>query len=101
MTLRSHQAETRRLAREIAAGSPVRRIIEAVTPGGGKSALPGILADELIPAVVDRVLWVVPRNTLRDQGEGDFPEWSRYRIRAAGNEVFLGADITTRDGNGV
>ncbi|MDD5305133.1 MAG: hypothetical protein PHS14_18700 [Elusimicrobia bacterium] len=86
MTDRSHQAATRRIAREIAAGAPVRTIIESVTPGGGKSALPGILADELAPAVADRLLWVVPRDSLRGQGEADFPEWSRYRIRAAGNE---------------
>lgn len=85
--LRSHQAATLRLAREIAAGSPVREVFEAVTPGGGKSALPGILANELFPAVADRLLWVVPRNSLREQAEGDFPEWSRYRIRAAGNEA--------------
>ncbi len=87
MNLRHHQAETSRLAREIAAGALTRIIIESVTPGGGKSALPGILADELVPAVADRLLWVVPRNSLREQGETDFPEWSRYRIRAAANEA--------------
>lgn len=88
MTDRLHQAATRRIAQEIAAGSGVSTIYESVTPGGGKSALPGILADRLIPAgIVDHLLWVVPRNTLREQGEGDFPEWSRYRIRAAGNEA--------------
>lgn len=84
---RLHQAATREIARQIAQGAPIRRLIASVTPGGGKSALPGILADELMPAVADRILWVVPRNSLRDQGEGDFPEWSRYRIRAAGNEA--------------
>lgn len=84
---RTHQAATRAIARRIAAGEPIRTIIASVTPGGGKSALPGVLADELFPAVADRILWVVPRNSLRDQGEGDFPEWSRYRIRAAGNEA--------------
>jgi len=86
MTDRSHQAATRALARAIALGSRIRTIIESVTPGGGKSALPGILADELMPAIADRLLWVVPRDSLRGQGEADFPEWSRYRIRAAGNE---------------
>jgi superfamily II DNA or RNA helicase len=86
MTLRSHQLATAHIADEIAAGAPIRRIYASVTPGGGKSALPGILADRLMPGIADRILWVVPRNTLREQGEGDFPEWSRYRIRAAGNE---------------
>ena len=87
MNLRTHQAETARLADAIAAGAPIRTIYESVTPGGGKSALPGILADRLFGRVADRILWVVPRNSLRDQGEGDFPEWSHYRIRAAGNEA--------------
>ena len=84
--LRRHQAETAALADSIAAGTPIRRVYVSVTPGGGKSALPGILADRLLPAVADRLLWVVPRDSLRGQGEADFPEWSRYRIRAAGNE---------------
>ncbi len=87
MTLRTHQAKTARIADLIAAGAPIRRIYASVTPGGGKSALPGILADRLIPKIADRILWVVPRNTLREQGEGDFPDWSRFRIRAAGNEL--------------
>lgn len=87
MTLRSHQVAVARIADSIAQGAPIQRIYAGVTPGGGKSALPGILADRLIPAVADNILWVVPRNTLREQGEGDFPEWSRYRIRAAGNEI--------------
>ena len=87
MTDRSHQAAFRRIAREIAQGAPIKRIIAPVTPGGGKSALPGILADELISSIADRIAWVVPRNSLRSQGEGDFPGWSRFRIRAAGNEA--------------
>ncbi len=86
MTLRRHQADLAAVAEGIARGSGVRDIFAAVTPGGGKSALPGILADRLIGPVVDRILWVVPRNSLRDQGERDFPDWSRYRIRSAGNE---------------
>jgi superfamily II DNA or RNA helicase len=87
MNLRRHQAETVRIADRIAAGEDIREIFESVTPGGGKSALPGILADRLMPEIADRLLWVVPRNTLREQGESDFPEWSHYRIRAAGNEA--------------
>ena len=85
-TLRAHQAETDRIACEIAAGLPITEIFESVTPGGGKSALPGILANRLIGPVVDRILWIAPRSALREQGEADFPAWSRFRIRAAGNE---------------
>jgi superfamily II DNA or RNA helicase len=87
MTDRAHQSATRRIAREIAAGAPIRRVYESVTPGGGKSRLPGILLDELAPDVADRILWVAPRDALRAQGEADFPESSRYRIRAARNEA--------------
>jgi len=87
VTLRRYQAETAAIADRILAGYPVNRIYVSVTPGGGKSALPGILADKLLGPFADRILWVVPRNSLRDQGESDFPEWSRYRIRAAGNEA--------------
>jgi superfamily II DNA or RNA helicase len=87
VTLRRHQAEAVALADRIAAGKGIRRVYVSVTPGGGKSALPGILAERLIPSVADRLLWVVPRDSLRAQGEADFPEWSRYRIRAAGNEA--------------
>lgn len=87
MTLRRHQAAFDYLAALIREGSPIRDIYASVTPGGGKSALPGILADRLIGHTIDRILWVVPRNSLRDQGEDDFPAWSRYRIRAAGNEL--------------
>jgi superfamily II DNA or RNA helicase len=64
----------------------VPRTYIPATPGAGKSSLPGIFADRLIGPVIDHVLWVVPRNSLRDQGEADFPDWSRFRIRAAGNE---------------
>jgi len=87
VTPRRHQAELARIAARIARGERIDRILVSVTPGGGKSALPGILADRLIPEFADRILWVVPRNALRDQGERDFPSWSRYRIRAAGNEL--------------
>ncbi len=87
MILRKHQAEVDRIAVSIAGGAPIKRLLISVTPGGGKSALPGILAERLFPFVADRIMWVVPRDSLRAQGEEDFPVWSRYRIRAAGNET--------------
>lgn len=86
-TLRSHQAETDHIACEIASGAPITDIFESVTPGGGKSALPGLIANRLIGPVIDKLLWIAPRSALREQGEADFPEWSRFRIRAAGNEA--------------
>ena len=56
----------------------VRDILAAVTPGGGKSLLPVIAAARLIAAgVVDRVCWIVPRESLRLQAEEAFadPAW--------------------------
>jgi superfamily II DNA or RNA helicase len=86
--LRKHQAEIEALAWRIHEGEAITKIYAAVTPGGGKSALPPILSDILIGGnAFDSIVWVVPRNSLRDQGEGDFASWSQrgFRIRAAGN----------------
>ena len=90
MILRKHQAEVDNLCLEIRAGRSVRSVLASVTPGGGKSALPVILCEHLIPEHADRFLWVVPRNSLKYQGESEFidPRWStRHRLRAVnGNE---------------
>ena len=72
----------------------VRDILAAVTPGGGKSLLPVIAAAELIAAGrAERVVWVVPRDSLRLQAEEAFadPGWRdalghRLSVRAADNE---------------
>ena len=72
----------------------VRKILAAVTPGGGKSLLPVIAAHTLIAAGrVDRVVWVVPRDSLRLQAEEAFadPLWRAafghaLSVRAADNE---------------
>lgn len=88
MILRKHQRETAEACREILSGKPVSEIILSVTPGGGKSFVPVILADNLIPAIADKICWVVPRNSLKYQGEEEFcdPRWNTdKRIRAAGN----------------
>ena len=102
MTLRKHQAEVVAACREILDGSPIREIILSVTPGGGKSFVPVILADNLIPAVVEKLCWVVPRNALKYQGEAEFlnARWgTSCRIRAVDGpqELSRGCDgfITT------
>ncbi len=95
MGLRSHQAEMQQVCREIKAGRlPVRLIIVPVTPGGGKSLLPQIIAKELIPSVADRICWVVPRDSLRAQGENGFVDpkdraviGHALKIRADMNDV--------------
>ena len=95
-SLRSHQAQVAGLVQAIAAGEldGVRDILAAVTPGGGKSLLPVIAAAILIAAgTVERVVWVVPRDSLRLQAEEAFadPGWRAtlghaLQVRAADNE---------------
>ena len=70
-----------------------RDILAAVTPGGGKSLLPVLAAHTLIGAgLVERVCWVVPRDSLRLQAEEAFadPTWRQalghaLSVRAADN----------------
>ena len=70
-----------------------RDILAAVTPGGGKSLLPVIAAARLVAAgVVERVVWIVPRDSLRLQAEEAFadPAWRAalghaLSVRAADN----------------
>lgn len=88
LKLRKHQYEMVDVCREILAGEPIRDIVLSVTPGGGKSFVPVIIADNLIPAIAEKICWVVPRNSLKYQGEKEFcdPRWhSDKRIRAADN----------------
>ena len=98
-SLRRHQAEVAGIAGALAAGeaSDVSDILAAVTPGGGKSLLPVIAASRLIAAgVVDRICWVVPRDSLRLQAEEAFADttWRTtlghaLSIRAADNSSDL------------
>src|SRR3954470_6435942 len=99
--MRRHQEGGGRLCRAVAGGAAgLTDILAAVTPGGGKSALPVIAAARLLGAVppgrsepvVERVCWVVPRDTLRRQAEEAFvdPAWRAFlghahAIRAAEN----------------
>ena len=93
--LRTHQARVAAIVQAIAAGEAegVADILAAVTPGGGKSLLPVIAASRLIAAgVVERVCWVVPRDSLRLQAEEAFadPAWRAalghgLSVRAADN----------------
>ena len=93
--LRSHQALLLKIVQAMAAGEAedVRDILAAVTPGGGKSLLPVLAASTLMRAgIVDRVCWVVPRDSLRLQAEEAFadPHWRAalghgLAVRAAEN----------------
>ena len=92
--LRSHQQRLAGVVTAIATGQlDARDILAAVTPGGGKSLLPVLAAVPLIRAdLIDRVCWVVPRDSLRLQAEEAFadPGWRaalghRLSVRAADN----------------
>lgn len=94
--LRTHQSALANLVAAIASGeaTDVNDILAAVTPGGGKSLLPVIAAAELVRAgIVERICWVVPRDSLRLQAEEAFadPAWRAalrhgLSVRAADNE---------------
>ncbi len=73
--LRSHQRRLARLVEAIATGqTEARDIFAAVTPGGGRSLLPALAATRLIVAVlVERICWVVVRNSLQLQAEQRSP----------------------------
>ena len=93
--LRTHQAQIAAIVRAVASGeaSQITDILAAVTPGGGKSLLPVIAASTLLAAgIIDRVCWVVPRDSLRLQAEEAFadPVWRSVlnhavTLRAADN----------------
>ena len=92
-SLRHHQQAVADACRDILAGAEITEIVLSVTPGGGKSFVPVILAENLIPRVAERICWVVPRNALKYQGEAEFtdPRWrTARRIRAADN----GSDLS-------
>src|ERR671921_1701848 len=94
--LRTHQQALAGLVAAMTRGETtgVTDILAAVTPGGGKSLLPVIAAARLIEAGhVERICWVVPRDSLRLQAEEAFadPVWRAalghaLSVRAADNE---------------
>jgi superfamily II DNA or RNA helicase len=92
--LRTHQRLVAGVVEAIATGqTELADILAAVTPGGGKSLLPVIAAARLVAAgVVDRICWIVPRDSLRLQAEEAFadPAWRAalghaVSVRAAEN----------------
>src|SRR4051795_9751808 len=95
--LRSHQRQLVGVIEAIASGrTNARDILAAVTPGGGKSLLPVIAASRLIASgMVERVCWVVPRDSLRLQAEEAFadPAWRA----ALGHSLALRAADNTPD----
>ncbi len=80
MQLRRHQRELAEICEEILGGRGLKDIVCAVTPGGGKSLLPQILATRLIPAIADALCWIVPRSVLQDQGARGFQDPSHRTL---------------------
>jgi superfamily II DNA or RNA helicase len=72
MKLRRHQRELEHICKDILDGRNLTDLVCAVTPGGGKSLLPQILAARLIPLIADALCWIVPRSVLQDQGARGF-----------------------------
>lgn len=87
--LRRHQEEARDRARSIIAGVVTERLtVAGVTPGGGKSALYAIFANELLQAgFIDYVCIVTPRSSLAIQTAEGFliDGLTRFRARRADN----------------
>ena len=94
MTLRKHQQQFRdEIANVPDDGDSYKEILVHATPGAGKSALPVIATDLIKRGLADRICWVVPRDSLRTQGEQNFldPFFRKMlghncMIRAASNE---------------
>ncbi|WP_372395374.1 DEAD/DEAH box helicase family protein [Azospirillum sp. HJ39] len=95
--LRTHQQLVGAIAQAIGRQqTEVRDVLAAVTPGGGKSLLPVIMAAALHGAGrIDRVCWIVPRDSLRRQAEEAFvdPRWRE----ALGHSLALRAAENGRD----
>lgn len=92
--LRKHQAEMSEVTKLIAADSGVTDVLAYVTPGGGKSMLPAIIAKNICEPKGYKLLWIVPRNNLRTQGEKSMIDTYAIslvghsgELRAAGNDA--------------
>lgn len=92
--LLSHQKQFQDICRELKVGTSLRTVLASIVCGGGKSIYPPIAAHELIPYRADGLCWVVPRDNLRLQAEGNFTApWLRnvlghtMEIRSATNEA--------------
>ncbi|MDA0710911.1 MAG: DEAD/DEAH box helicase family protein [bacterium] len=93
MKLRKHQAEFLDVCTDIRLDRAITKVIVSATPGGGKSLIPVIAAAKLLPAVADKICWIVPRLALQEQGERAFMDpffreqlGHKHQLRASANE---------------
>jgi superfamily II DNA or RNA helicase len=97
-SLRKHQARAVVVAREVIAGRRHQKVIVAgVTPGGGKTLMASLFANELADAgAIEQVIVIVPNDSLRDQMRANFHDQnrglSRYlkQVGASSNPVLPG-----------
>ena len=94
MKLRQHQRDLLDVCENILGGAPIKTILVSVTPGGGKSLLPQILAHKLIPAIADRLCWIVPRLALQDQGARGFNDPANRQLVGHQLEAMASTNIT-------
>lgn len=92
---RKHQRELLTIGELMRYTPTITRILCDITPGGGKSALPIILAHTLIPARIDKIGWITPRDNLRSQGEQGFLH-ERFRS-IIGHELEIRATFAETD----
>jgi superfamily II DNA or RNA helicase len=92
---RKHQKDLITIADLMRYTPTIRDVIAWVTPGGGKSALPVILAKHLIPTCGQRIAWITPRDNLRSQGETAFLD-DRYKS-LLGHNIEIRATMTEPD----
>ena len=98
MGLRQHQAQIDAICQEVISRkanglAPIKYVLSHVTPGGGKSLLPIIVTERLCKILGARISWIVPRHTLRIQGEANYTDGDlrkifphTNKIRASGND---------------
>lgn len=98
-TLRKHQARALVVAREYVAGrrSPLHQkvVVAGVTPGGGKTLMASLFANELADhGVIEQVVVVVPNDALRKQMRESFHDANRglhrYLKQPTGEAVLPG-----------
>lgn len=93
MKLRKHQDAFYKLCTDIRLDRKIKKVILSATPGGGKSLIPVIAAARLLPAVADKICWIVPRLALQEQGERAFMDpyfreqlQHTHQVRASTND---------------
>lgn len=94
MKLRKHQSEMEKVIDRKIAGAPIENIYLYACPGAGKSSIPISVCRLIDAGIVDKIAWIVPRNSLKDQAERNFLDpffrdlyQHNFVIRSSTNEI--------------